>query len=96
MAFTVLWHPDVVTKDLSRVDQHLRARMLRAVEQRLSTEPAQYGKPLSGSLQTYRRLRVGDFRIVFRVHGSEVWVFAVIHRKDVYHAVLRRLGWSPP
>jgi len=29
-------------------------------------------------------LRVGDYRVVFKIVGNEVWIFGIIHRKDVY------------
>ncbi len=31
-----------------------------------------------------RRLRVGDYRILYRLDGDELTVHAVGHRKDVY------------
>ncbi|MFB6395041.1 type II toxin-antitoxin system RelE/ParE family toxin [Polymorphospora lycopeni] len=32
-----------------------------------------------------RRLRVGDYRIVYRIDGDTLTVHAVGHRKDVYN-----------
>jgi mRNA interferase RelE/StbE len=31
-----------------------------------------------------RRLRVGDYRVIYRLDGNELTVHAVGHRKDVY------------
>ncbi len=31
-----------------------------------------------------RRLRVGDYRILYRLHGDELIIHAVGHRRDVY------------
>lgn len=31
-----------------------------------------------------RRLRVGDYRVIYRVDGDELTVHTVGHRKDVY------------
>ncbi|MFC7550748.1 type II toxin-antitoxin system RelE/ParE family toxin [Plantactinospora sp. GCM10030261] len=31
-----------------------------------------------------RRLRVGDYRVLYRIDGDELTIHAVGHRKDVY------------
>ncbi len=54
-----------------------------------------YGVPLRGTLKGYWKLRVGDYRIVFKITGQEVWVLTILHRREVYEAVTSRLGWSP-
>lgn len=59
------------------------------------TSPERYGAPLRGSLKGYWKLRVGDYRVVFKVVGTEVWVLTILHRKEVYEAVTTRLGWRP-
>lgn len=61
------------------------------IEARLSTKPEQYGLPLVGTLRGYWKLRVGDYRIVFKVTADEVWILAVLHRREVYEAAPRRL-----
>lgn len=60
------------------------------IEARLSTSPERFGAPLSGSLRGYWKLRVGDYRVVFKVGEGEVWILAVLHRKDVYDRASRR------
>ena len=39
------------------------------------------------TLKGYWKLRVGDYRVVFRVVEKEVWVFGIINRKDVYDRI---------
>ena len=58
----------------------------RAIETRLAVDPVGYGRPLRYSLAGHRRLRVGDYRIVYRIDTRRhVVVISVIrHRKDVY------------
>jgi len=34
-------------------------------------------------MQGYWELRVGDYRVVFKIVENEVWIFGIIHRKDV-------------
>jgi addiction module RelE/StbE family toxin len=57
-----------------------------AMRDRLEVDPVSFGKPLRYSLKGHRRLRVGDYRIVYRINEEKkiVTIVAVDHRKDVY------------
>ncbi len=80
MPYTLVYHPDVRSEDIPAINRDLRDRIARAIESRLTTEPERYGEPLRGTLRGYWRLRVGDYRIVFKVVKNEVWIFGIIHR----------------
>ena len=95
MAYRVLYHPAVHHDDFPLIDAKLRSRILKAVEQRLTTEPAYYGEPLRDALKRYWKLRVGDYRIIYRIVGQEVWIYRIGHRKNVYSLPLVRLSWRP-
>ena len=41
-------------------------------------------KPLRRELRGHYRIRTGDYRLVFRVVGDELWIVRIDHRKDVY------------
>ena len=41
-------------------------------------------KPLRHDLAGHYRIRTGDFRVLFRVVGDDVWIVRIDHRKDVY------------
>jgi mRNA interferase RelE/StbE len=55
-----------------------------AIAERLSVDPVHFGKPLRYTLKGYRRLRVSDYRIVYRLIGNVVRIVAIKHRKDIY------------
>ena len=76
--------------DLEVLPRNIRERILRAVEQRLTTAPTRYGVKLRQALADLWKLRVGDYRVVYAITGHAVTVWAVRHRKDVYAAVERR------
>lgn len=84
MHFTLHYHPAVPVEDLSLIDQKTKHRIRKAIEERLQTAPQDYGKPLRKSLKGYWKLRVGDYRIVYKVIGQEVWILCIKHRKSVY------------
>ena len=79
-------------EDLKHIAPAGRSRIARAIETRLASAPDRYGEPLAGSLRGYRKLRVGDDRVVFQVIGDIVWIVAIIHRRDAYDRAARRLG----
>ncbi|MDQ2912605.1 MAG: type II toxin-antitoxin system RelE/ParE family toxin [Chloroflexota bacterium] len=68
----------------------MRERLGRSLKTRLTSNPERYGAPLKGSLRGYWKLRVGDYRAVFRIVGNEVWILAVLHRSRVYETAARR------
>jgi mRNA interferase RelE/StbE len=78
--------------DLPKISVEARRRIARLIEARLGTEPARFGAPLAGSLRGYWKLRVGDYRVVFKVAEKDVWILAVLHRRDVYERASRRLS----
>lgn len=91
MAYTLRYHPAVRADDLPKISAEARRRIAKLIETRLETDPGRFGTPLSGSLRGYWKLRVGDYRVVFRVAGRDVWILAVVHRRDVYGRASRRL-----
>ena len=77
---------NVVSRDIPALPKTMRELIKRAIETRLTVEPIGLGKPLRYSFVGHRRIRVGDYRIVYRVN-SEVNVVTIVfikHRKDVY------------
>lgn len=76
----------VVDKDIPHLPKTMRNLIKKAIEGRLTIDPIGFGKPLRYSFKGHRRLRVGDYCIVFRVDVEKgiVTIIAIKHRKDVY------------
>lgn len=83
MLFTLHYHPAVCIEDLPLIDRKTKVRIRKAIEERLQTAPHDYGEPLRKTLKGYWKLRVCDYRVVFKVIGSEVWILGIRHRKSV-------------
>ena len=60
--------------------------MKRAIETQLTIDPVGLGKPLRYSFVGHRRIRVGDYRIVYRidVNSQIITIVFIKHRKGVY------------
>lgn len=91
VAFTIVYHHAVVGEDIPRIGEAWRSKIKSAIEEKLITHPDIYGKPLRRSLRGYRKLRVGDYRVVFRIDGTRIKVFVIAHRSVVYMLIESRV-----
>lgn len=91
MSHPVVYHPLVVEQDIPQLPKSRKTVIKRAIEARLTTHPDLYGQPLRRSLKNYRKLRVGDYRVIFKLVGSEVRVLMIAHRSVVYSKVAKRV-----
>lgn len=95
MTWSVIVHPDV-EGDLRNLGTRDSRIIINVLEQRIANgEPDKIGKPLSGDLAGFRRIRSGHLRIVYRVEGTKIQVFviAVGMRRDdeIYKIAVKRL-----
>lgn len=76
----------VIKDDIPTLSKTAKHLIQKAIEERLMVDPIGFGKPLRYSLKGHRRLRVSDYRIIYRIEVSKkiVLVIAIKHRKDVY------------
>ena len=91
MHFTLHYHPAVRVEDLPLIDRRAKERIRKAIEERLQRAPQDYGEPLRKSLKGYWKLRVGDYRVVFKLIELEVWILGIRHRKSVYMDIGARM-----
>jgi mRNA interferase RelE/StbE len=92
LLFELRYHPDVKTLDIPLLNERIKKRIKTAIESRLATAPHQYGEPLRKTLKGYWKLRVGDYRVVFKIVDNEIWIFGIIHRKQVYESIEKRVN----
>ena len=82
--YSVSYLDSVVKIDIPKLPKKMGSMIKTAIEERLMVDPVGFGKPLRYSLKGHRRLRVGDYRVVYRIEKKTVVVIAIKHRKDVY------------
>ena len=91
MTFELRYHPDVRDVDFPQLNETLKKRIKKAIEERLLIFSHQYGEPLRKTLKGYWKLRVGDYRVVYKVERNEVWIFTIVNRKNVYKKFIKRI-----
>ncbi len=77
---------EVAQKHIPQLPARAKSLIKRAIEERLTIDPIGFGKPLRYSLKGHRRLRVSDYRVVYRIEEktNTVLIIAIKHRRDVY------------
>lgn len=90
-AYRILYHPLVIRDDIPRLDKPWREAVKTAIEAKLTTQPDLFGIPLRQSLKGCRKLRVSDYRVIYRIEKETVKILIIGHRSDVYLKAEARL-----
>ncbi len=91
MSYTVVFAPIVLEKDIPALDREISERAQEAIGTKLKIRPEIFGKPLRHSLRNHKALRIGDFRVVYRIDAKVVRIIAIVHRRDVYPIAEKRV-----
>ena len=81
--YTIEYLESVVREDIPRLGS-AKSRIRKAIEEKLTRNPVEFGKPLRYSLKGCRRLRVGSFRVIYKIDGETVLIVKIGHRKETY------------
>lgn len=91
MNFEITYHPFVVRDDIPKLSTEWKTKIQKAIEERLTAYPEIYGKPLRKSLKGYRKLRVGDYRVIFLLEKTAIKILIIQHRSIVYDKINKRI-----
>lgn len=89
--YEIVFHEAVLKTDIPKISRAWRARILQSIDGKLKTHPEIFGKPLRYSFKSHRVLRVGDYRVVFRIDSNTVVVILIEHRSTVYEVIKKRI-----
>ena len=81
--FEIIYH-DQVAQDLSPISKDIQKRIKHAIENKLGHAPQDFGEPLRRSLKGYWKLRVGDWRVIYKIDGHTVIILHLGHRRKIY------------
>lgn len=56
----------------------------RSIYEKLTIAPESFGKPLRYALKGQRRLRVGDYRVIYVIQKRTVIILDINHRSKIY------------
>ena len=70
-------------KDIQKLPPEIKKRIGKTLL-RYEQDPYRYSETLTDSNFGTYRFRIGDYRIIFDLEGSEIVVLRVGHRRDIY------------
>ncbi|MDP4709047.1 MAG: type II toxin-antitoxin system RelE/ParE family toxin [Rickettsiaceae bacterium] len=82
--YNILYQDAVIKNHIPKLSGAAKLIIKTNIESKLALNPIAFGKPLRYSLKGHRRLRVGDYRIIYRIQDCDVIIIAIKHRKDIY------------
>lgn len=84
--YEIFYLPEVVRHQIPKLSLPVRNRIKKAIEKKLVINPIVFGKPLRHSLKGLRRLRVDDYRVIYKIDENidRIIVVNIAHRKEVY------------
>ena len=91
ITYEIIYEVAVVARDIPYLDTRIRKRVRDAVESKLASQPNLFGAALRQSLRGYRKLRVGEYRVIYRIDKKIVRVVAIGKRDTVYKFLAMRL-----
>lgn|GEM_PF-80800 len=89
--YTIKYHQLVFERDRSKLSHSAQIQIEKAIREKILLSPERFGRPLRKTLKGNRRLRVGDYRIIYRVAEDIIFVWAIGHRSTIYKAALNRI-----
>jgi len=94
MTWEIIYHKDV-DEDLEGVGSSAARRIILTINEKLTKAPEKFGAPLSNNLKNFRKLRIGDFRVVYQVVNKKVIVFVLAvgprRDKEIYRTASKRI-----
>lgn len=95
MMWLVKVHPLVLEEDFKKISPFTQKIIIKAIRRKLTVEPEKYGEPLRKELKGFWKLRISEYRVIYRIEKElvRVLVIKVGFRKDeqVYKEMISRL-----
>lgn len=88
--FEITYHHKI-PEDISGISSSHKDIIKKAIEEKLTTQPEFFGKPLQFSLTGLRSMRVVDYRVIFQLKKKEVFIILIAHRSIVYKVIDKRV-----
>jgi mRNA interferase RelE/StbE len=84
MKYAICYSEHLDWKRFAKLPRKDKERIKTAIERKLTSRPEIFGKPLRQSLTGCRSLRIGDYRVIFRISRRAVEIVLFGHRSTIY------------
>jgi mRNA interferase RelE/StbE len=76
-----------VHRDLKKLSKAESSRILGQIERKLTKNPRS-NPVLKGQFAGLRKFRIGDYRVIYALLGTDVLILRIGHRRDVYRGTV--------
>lgn len=96
--WTIRYAAKVLNEDLDRVKHAAFDMAKKAIDKKLKVDPEKYGAHLHDPLHRFRKLKVSNIRIVYRVDAPafDVLILMIGDRREIWEANHSRLSGALP
>ena len=84
MTYRIEFGPHIDWRKFKRLPNVDKKRLQLLIQKKLATQPTLFGKPLRSSLFPFWSLRVGDYRVIYRIERNIVHIELIGQRTDIY------------
>lgn len=95
MIWNIIIHPLVLKEDLPGIDASHQKKILKTIRKKLGTNPEKFGTPLHGEYSRFRKLRVGEWRVIYSIKKKRVLVkvikIGIRRNSKVYKSLAQRI-----
>ena len=88
-SFELLYAKEVAQSDIPRLSPDVKDRIKKIIESKLTFYPHKFGQRLRRDLKNFWKLRIGDYRVIYKISGKIVEIQAIGHRREIYARFLR-------
>ena len=82
--YELVYSDQVVEYDIPKLSKPIKERIKNTIESKLLIDPIRLGKPLRYNLKGCRRLRIGDYRVIYQIVNTQINILVIQHRNDCY------------
>jgi mRNA interferase RelE/StbE len=72
-----------VARDISHLDKKEARRIIDKIENNLANNAESY-PVLKGEFAGLRKMRIGDYRVVFTIMDKNILILRIGHRREIY------------
>ncbi len=84
MTYDIKYGRHIDRKRMEKIPKEDRQRIHFMIEEKLRAQPEIFGKPLHNPLYRFWSLRVGTYRVIYKIEGSTVHIELIGHRSTIY------------
>ena len=82
MVFNITYKKSVA-RDISHLDKKEARRIIDKIENNLANNAESY-PVLKGEFAGLRKMRIGDYRVVFTIMDKNILILRIGHRREIY------------